>query len=306
MNYDLASVLVVGVSSRALFDLESENQLFETEGLDAYTEYQMQHADDILQPGTGFRLIKNLLSLNRAPDQRKVEVIVLSKNNAATSLRITRSIEHYGLDITRSAWVGGESLSRYLAPYEVDLFLSANEEDVQEAINAGFAAARIYRSAGYEHLAPEDEQRIKIAFDGDAVLFSNEAEAVYQAEGLDAFVAHERENAARPLPDGPFAPLLRAIAGAQSEYTAFNAPIRTALITARNSPAHERVVRTLHAWGVRIDEVHFLGGLEKTRFIEAFAADIFFDDQDVHCARASEKTPTGIVPWKTVKNKNTG
>ncbi len=298
LGYDLSTVLVVGISSRALFDLEEENQLFETEGLDAYTEHQLQHAEDVLNPGTGFRLVKNLLSLNTDPEHRKVEVIVLSKNNAATSLRITRSIEHYGLDITRSAWVGGESLSKYLSPYKVDLFLSANEVDVQEAINAGFAAARIYKTAKYDTGQTGADQRIKIAFDGDAVLFSNEAEQVYQEQGLEAFILHERENANRPLPDGPFAALLRAIAQAQSEYTAFNAPIRTALITARNSPAHERVVRTLHEWGVRIDEVHFLGGLEKTGFIEAFGADIFFDDQDVHCARAADQTPTGIVPWK--------
>jgi 5'-nucleotidase len=298
MNVDLSKVLVVGISSRALFDLEQENRMFENEGLDTYTDYQIQQAHNTLKPGTAFRLVKNLLSLNTDPEQRKVEVIVLSKNNAATSLRITRSIEHYGLDITRSAWVGGESLSRYLAPYQVDLFLSANEVDVQEAINAGFAAARIYKNASYDNPRSLLDQRIRIAFDGDAVLFSDEAEQVYQEQGLEAFIAHERANANRPLPDGPFAPLLRAIAQAQSEYTAFNAPIRTALITARNSPAHERVVRTLHAWGVRIDEVHFLGGLDKTEFIRAFAADIFFDDQDVHCARAAESTPTGIVPWK--------
>ena len=298
MPVDLTDILVVGVSSRALFDLEKENEIFKSHGLDTYTQHQIDNIDSILKPGTGFRLIKNLLSLNTVPDKKKVEVIVLSKNNAATSLRITKSIDHYSLDITRSAWVGGEPISKYLYPYRVDLFLSANETDVQDAINAGFAAARIYKAAKYSPATRDDKQKIKIAFDGDAVLFSDESERIYQEQGIDAFVAHERENALKPLPDGPFAPLLRAIAQAQSEFTAFDAPIRTALITARNSPAHERVVRTLHEWGVRIDEVHFLGGLDKTEFIEAFGADIFFDDQDVHCSRAADTTPTGIVPWK--------
>lgn len=303
MALDLSQILVVGISSRALFDLERENEIFEQEGLDAYTEYQIQNAETLLKPGTGFRLVKNLLSLNTDPSNTKVQVIVLSKNNAATSLRITRSIEHYELDIIRSAWVGGESLTKYLGPYKVDLFLSANAKDVQNAINAGFAAARVYKHGKYTPENKADKQKIKIAFDGDAVLFSDESERIYKEKGLEAFIAHEKENAQKPLPDGPFAPLLRAIGQAQSEFDAYNAPIRTALITARNSPAHERVVRTLHAWEIRIDEVHFLGGLEKTEFIAAFGADIFFDDQDVHCSKAADTTPTGLVPWKGNEEK---
>lgn len=298
MSLDLSQILVVGISSRSLFDLERENEIFETLGLRAYTDHQIENADSILKPGTGFRLVKNLLSLNQPGNPRKVEIIILSKNNAATSLRITKSIEHYELDIIRSAWVGGESLSKYLGPYRVDLFLSANQSDVQSAINAGFAAARVYKTHKYTPETKGDKHRVKIAFDGDAVLFSDESEKIYKEKGIEAFIAHEKENAKKPLPDGPFAPLLRAIGRAQSEFDEYTAPIRTALITARNSPSHERVVRTLHAWGVRIDEVHFLGGLEKTEFTSAFGADIFFDDQDVHCAKAAPFAPTGIVPWK--------
>jgi 5'-nucleotidase len=299
MPYDLSNVLVVGISSRALFDLEEENALFDRDGINAFINYQLEHIDEPPRPGTGFRLIQNLLSLNDQDHDRRVEVIILSRNNAITSLRITKAVEHYGLDIARSAWTGGASQANYLGAYKVDLFLSAHQEDVQAAINAGFAAARIYgppQQVNTQQHAPA----IRIAFDGDAVLFSAESEKVYQEKGLEEFIRHERDNALRPLPDGPFAPLLRAIAKIQSGYSLTDAPIRTALITARNSSAHERVIRTLHAWNVRIDEVHFLGGVSKYEILGAFGADIFFDDQDSHCGPASQVVPTAIVPYKVV------
>ena len=298
MALDLSQILVIGISSRALFDLEEENQLFEKEGLDAYTTFQLEHIANVPRPGTALRLVKNILSLNTDAANPKVEVIILSRNNAATSLRITRAIEHYELEITRSAWTGGDPISKYLGPYKVDLFLSAHEADVQEAINAGFAAGRVYKFGKSRPESRSDKQKIKIAFDGDAVLFSAESEKIYKQNGLEAFIAHEKENAERPLSEGPFAPLLKALAKAQAEFNAFDAPIRTALITARNSPAHERVVRTLAAWGVRVDEVHFLGGVEKREIIAAFGADIYFDDQDVHCGPAAEEVPTAIVPYR--------
>lgn len=296
MPYDLSNVLVVGISSRALFDLEKENELFDSQGLDAYTAYQIEKIDDLPRPGTGFRLVKNILSLNEEGKDRRVEVIVLSRNNPATSLRITKAIQHHELDITRSAWTGGESLVRYLGAYKVDLFLSAHHKDVQRAINSGFAAARIYKFPKNNPVTRSDKKKIKIAFDGDAVLFSAESEKIYQTEGLQAFLKHEKENALKPLPDGPFAPLLRAISKAQVGVPVGESPIRTALITARNSPAHERAIRTLHEWNVRIDEAHFLGGVSKHEVLEAFGADIFFDDQDVHCSKASQVVPTAIVP----------
>lgn len=296
MPYDLSNVLVVGISSRALFDLEKENELFDSQGLEAYTAYQIEKINDIPRPGTGFRLAKNILSLNEEGKDRRVEVIILSRNNPATSLRITKAIQHHDLDITRSAWTGGESLVRYLGAYKVDLFLSAHQKDVQRAINAGFAAARIYKFPKNTPVTRPDKKKIKIAFDGDAVLFSEESEKIYQSQGLEAFLKHEKENALKPLPDGPFAPLLRAISKAQAGVPVAQAPIRTALITARNSPAHERVIRTLHEWNVRIDEAHFLGGVSKHEVLEAFGADIFFDDQDTHCSPASMVVPTAIVP----------
>lgn len=301
MGLDLSQILVIGISSRALFDLEKENEIFDQDGLDDYTKYQLDNINNPPRPGTGFRLVKNILSLNTDPKNTKVEVIILSRNNAATSLRITKAIEHYKLGITRSAWTGGERISKYLGPYKVDLFLSAEEPDVQDAINSGFAAGRIYKASKYSPENKSDKQKIKIAFDGDAVLFSDESERIYKEKGLEAFIKHEKENAFKPLPEGPFAPLLKAIAKAQSEFDAFNAPIRTSLITARNSPAHERVVRTLAAWGVRIDEVFFMGGVNKNEILSSFGADIFFDDQDVHCLPASKVVPTAIVPYKAQK-----
>lgn len=294
MSFDLSKVLVIGISSRALFDLEEENQLFETAGPQAYTECQLQRIDAHPLPGVGFRIVKNLLDLNQY-GERHVEVIVLSRNNAAASLRITKAIEHYGLDITRSAWTGGESLVRYLRPYQVDLFLSANHEDVQAAINAGFAAARVYVPHNGHHPSNGSTQ-LRIAFDGDAVLFSEESERIFQEQGLDAFIQHERENALKPLPEGPFAPLLRTIARIQASFPPENSPIHTALITARGSIATERVIRTLAAWQVRVDEVHALGGVSKDAILKAFEADIFFDDQDTHCRAASQVVPTAIVP----------
>ncbi len=298
MAYDLSKILVIGVSSRALFDLDKENDIFEKLGSVEYTKYQLDKVNEPLRPGTGFRLIKNILALNDGSKDKKVEVIVLSRNNAATSLRITKSIEYHNLDITRSAWFGGEKVSRYLPAYKVDLFISANEEDVQDAINSGHAAARIYKFNKYTPDTIEDKKRIKIAFDGDAVLFSDESEKIYKKLGLVAFLEHEKENASKPLPEGPFAPLLKSISKVQEGFAENECPIRTALITARNSPAHERVVLTLAEWGVRIDEVHFLGGVSKHEILEAFKADIFFDDQDVHCGPASEVVPTAIVPYK--------
>jgi 5'-nucleotidase len=296
MPVDLTHFLVIGISSRALFDLEEANALFESEGLDAYTRYQIENEHKILHPGTGFPLVQAILNLNsKVPGKRKVEVVVMSRNNAATSLRILNSIEHYKLDITRSAWSGGNSLVPYLDPFRVDLFLSANETDVQEAINSGVAAGKIYHQG-----QPVDpvSQQIRIAFDGDAVLFGEESERIYQLDGLEAFLAHEKQNARSPLPEGPFAKLLRTISYVQSEFDAFTAPIRLGLITARNGAATERVIRTLNQWKVRIDEAFFLGGMEKQEILKAFGAHIFFDDQDVHCQRSAAVVPTARVPYR--------
>ena len=299
MSLDLDNKLVIGISSRALFDLEEENRIFTEEGLDAYSEYQITHENEILRPGTAFPLVRALHRLN-AGNERLTEIIVMSKNSADTSLRIFNSIEHWGLDVSRAALVGGKSIAPYLSAFRTDLFLSANEQDVQEAIDAGFAAGIICQHKGLPINPDASEDQIRIAFDGDAVIFSDESERIYQEKGLLAFAEHERENARRPLPEGPFAKLLKTLSLVQSRFPDENMPIRTALVTARNAPSHERVIRTLRAWNVRIDEAFFLGGITKSEVLSAFGANIFFDDQSVHLDPASELVPAARVPYKTI------
>ncbi|WP_186842312.1 5'-nucleotidase [Acetobacterium fimetarium] len=298
MMHKFENCLVVGISSRALFDLEEENRIFEKEGVEAYAQYQIEHENEILTPGTGFALIKALLNLNKIePEKRKTEIIVMSKNSADTSLRIFNSIRHYKLDITRAALVSGAFLSPYLDAFQTDLFLSANEEDVQEAINSGVAAGIIYT----QHLPRENVKeidQIRIAFDGDAVLFSDASEKIYQAHGIEAFQEYEVKNAKKPLPEGPFAKFLKTLSTLQKQFDKNDAPIRTALVTARNAPAHERVIRTLRAWDVRIDEAFFLGGMGKQEVLKAFGAHIYFDDQAFHTDAAAEFVPSARVPYK--------
>lgn len=318
MAYSLENKLVVAVSSRALFDLSKENTIFETQGVRAYRDYQVAHENDILLPGPGFGLIAALLHLNELPGrQGRVEVIVMSRNSADTSLRIFNSIQSYGLDIVRAVLVSGASLAPYLNAFQTNLFLSACEEDVQQAVNAGIAAGIICQKHGSlsanertvfckeaalaEALKKQPPKQIRIAFDGDAVLFSDESERIYQEQGLEAFEENEKRNAACPLQAGPFAGFLRIVSDIQREFAEDTPPeqmpIRTALVTARSAPAHERVIRTLRAWGIRIDEAFFLGGIAKRQVLQAFGAQMFFDDQALHIEPASEVVPAARVPY---------
>lgn len=295
MPFSLTDYLVIGISTRALFNLAKENEIYEREGIKAYSEYQLEHENEILDPGPGFSLVKSFLQLNEIfPGKKIVEVIIMSRNNADTSLRVLNSIQHYGLDITRAAFSSGRPIAPYLKSYAVDLFLSANEEDVQVAIDSCFAAALIYDNQTYK-TAPLDE--IRIAFDGDAVLFSEESEMIYQEFGIEAFQEHEKNNAQNPLTEGPFAKFLKTLSFLQHQFESGKSPIRTALVTSRNSPAHERVIRTLRAWNVRIDEVFFLGGAPKDEILKAFGAHIFFDDQDTHLKSASKHVTVAKVPF---------
>lgn len=299
MPVSLDRLLVVGISSRALFDLEAEEAIFRTQGLEAYRKHQIEHENAILKAGGGFALVRALLKLNAlAPDQRLVEVVVMSRNSTETSLRIFNSIKHYDLDITRAVLSGGASLTPYLRAFNVSLFLSLHEDDVQAAIDSGTAAALLYQkpSSAFEEL-----DQIRIAFDGDAVIFSDESERIYQTQGIEAFENHERENALKPLPEGPFARLLKAISFIQHNFRQAGVqkpPIRTALVTARSSPAHERVIRTLRAWDILIDETFFMGGVAKSDVLAAFKPHMFFDDQPGHCDRASTLVQTGRVPLR--------
>ncbi len=308
MAYDLSHYLVIGVSSRALFDLNVENEIYENEGLEAYCRYQLDHESDVLKPGTGFALIKSMLRINQIDENtRRTEVVIVSRNSADTSLRISNSIDHYNLDITRAAFTGGEPVAKYLNAFDVDLFLSATEEDVQAAVESNVASGLIYDGPSANQQNPLEQ--IRIAFDGDAVLFSEESEMIYQREGLEAFIQHEKVNAEKPLPEGPFAKLLMTLSFLQFELNNNNqqevSPIRTALVTARNSPAHERVIRTLRTWNVRIDETFFLGGVSKDKILASFSPHIFFDDQHQHCDTAAKLVPTARVPYKSGDIKST-
>lgn len=284
--------LVVAISSRALFDLSESHRLFLAEGVEAYRQYQIEHEDEHLEPGDAFLLVEKLLALNAVLGQARVEVVLVSRNSADTGLRVFNSIEHYGLGISRAAFVGGRSPYPYLAAFGCHLFLSTDAEDVRSALDAGFAAATIL-SGGARR---ESSAELRIAFDGDAVLFSDESERVYQLGGLEAFQTSERQAAREPLRGGPFKPFLAALNLLQKEFPSGACPIRTALVTARSAPAHERVIRTLREWDIRLDESLFLGGLDKSAFLEAFAADVFFDDQAGHCDRARRVVATGHVP----------
>jgi 5'-nucleotidase len=289
--------LVVAISSRALFDLGESHEVFETEGVEAYCRYQVAHEDDVLEPGVAFPLAKKLLTLNELlQDDGRVELILLSRNSSDTGLRIFNSIRHYGLDISRAAFAGGSSPYRYVAAFGAHLFLSADPSDVRMALEAGCAAATILPLHRASAQSGGQQQQLRIAFDGDAVLFSDEAERIYRSQGLEAFNTTETAAAKQPLEGGPFKGFLVALHQIQSLFPPEDSPLRTALITARGAPSHERVIRTLRGWGIRIDESLFLGGLDKGPFLKSFDADIFFDDQEVHCDSARGVVATGHVP----------
>lgn len=285
--------LVIAISSSALFNLSESHQVFLSQGLEAYRQYQIDNEDNILQPGDAFPLVQKLLSLNDLfKDETRVEVILLSRNSSDTGLRVFNSIEHWKLPITRAAFTGGVSPYKYVNAFGAHLFLSTNTEDVTNALNAGLAAATIFPRPKQA----ESSELLKFAFDGDAVLFSDESERIFQSEGLNAFTEREKAFSRKPLSGGPFKGFLAALHRLQSEFGEAECPIRTALVTARSAPAHERLIRTLRAWDIRIDESIFLGGLDKGEFLKAFGADVFFDDQQGHCLSASQHVATGHVP----------
>lgn len=345
----LDAKMVIGVSTRALFDMTVENEIFESKGVEAYCEYQVAHEQEILKPGPGFKLIQSLLRLNDLTesgcntkafvprdtvfqeagnrevvlqdtvnqdthgDEREprklMEVIVMSRNSPDTSLRVFNAIRHYNLPITRAVLVSGASLAPYLAAFHTDLFLSAYEDDVQCAIDSGIAAGIICTETGdygkgqqnkaaTEIMPFPENHQIRIAFDGDAVLFSDESERIFKEKGLGAFEENESLHARCPMEEGPFASFLKKLSDLQTELGREQYPIRTALVTARCAPTHERVIRTLRSWNVRVDEAFFLGGLDKKEFLKAFQAQIFFDDQSVYTESAANVVPAARVPYR--------
>ena len=295
MPYSVEGKLVVAISSRALFDFEEENRVFEKDGEPAYITLQYARLDVPAREGVAFPLVKKLLAFN-TPDQSRVEVVVLSKNDPVSGLRVFRSAKQAGLMIERGVFTRGRSPYRYLDALKANLFLSANEADVMAALDAKVPAARVYPES--TQAASRHAHEVRIAFDGDAVLFSDEAERVYQRDGLDAFTEHETARALQPLPPGPFKPLLEALHRLQTA-SGKDIPvrIRTALVTARSAPAHERAVRTLMEWNIAVDEAMFLGGLAKGEFLRSFEPDFYFDDQLGHIDSARAFVAAGHVPF---------
>lgn len=292
--------LVIAISSTALFDMRDSHQIYEQQGVAAYADYQREHEDDILKPGEAFPLASKLLRINeKLGGEPRVEIILLSRNSADTGLRVFNSIEHHGLKISRAAFSGGDSPYRYVSAFACHLFLSTNASDVRNALENGMAAATLLPSQGAANVSDE----LRFAFDGDAVLFSDASERIFKEQGLEAFTENEKKSAHQPMDAGPFKNFLEALQGLQAEFPTGECPIRTALVTARAAPAHERVVRTLRDWNVRIDESLFLGGLSKGDFLKSFGADVFFDDQQVHCTSASEYVATGHVPHGVANEK---
>ena len=303
MPYDLSNKLTIAVTTRALFKLEYENRIFEEQGSAKYEEYQISNENKCLPKGAAFNLIKSLLSINGYEETKsKVEVIIASRNSGNTSLRVFNSIEKYGLPISRGCFTGGDDLAKYLSALNVDLFLTANSKDAQCAIDAGIPSA-VLLTENIPEYVDNDDNEIRIAFDGDAVLFSEDSELIYKKDGLDKFKENERVNADNPLQEGPFAKFLRTISEIQNSL-GDKKFIKTALITARDAPSHKRVINTLREWNVKIDQVFFLGGISKNPILKAFGAQIFFDDQTTYTKPASEIVPSGTVPYRSDSELN--
>ena len=291
---DAAIQLVVAISSRALFDFEEENELFDPRDDRPYIDLQLARLDQLAKPGVAFRLVRKLLGFN-ADDVKRVEVVILSRNDPVSGLRVMKSVEWNSLSIERAVFTKGREPWGYLRPLNANLFISCNPQDVRDALSAGFPAAVIYTGIEGTDSHPGE---VRIAFDGDAVLFGDDAERVYREKGLDAFQSHEADHATRPLPPGPFKPLLEALHRLQQADDRDRVPmrLRTALVTARSAPAHERAVRTLMDWNIHVDEAMFLGGLDKGPFLREFEPDFFFDDQTRHVHSAARHVPSGHVP----------
>jgi 5'-nucleotidase len=295
MPFNLDDMLVVAITSRALFDLHESDQVYTEQGLEVFRAHQREREDVPLDPGTAFPLVRGILAINDRAGEQLTEVVILSRNDGDSGLRIMNSIKHHGLPISRAAFRGGEDPWAYLRPFRCDLFLSADRSDVQEALRQGFPSALVLDPPEPRDAPPEEIEQVRIAFDGDAVLFDGESERFFQEHGLEAFQAREAELANEPMDPGPFKPFLVSLGRIQGQFTGRESPIRTALVTARNAPAHERVIKTLRTWGVEVDESVFLGGVDKAEILDAMRPHIFFDDQLTHLERARSLVPSAHV-----------
>ncbi len=305
MPYELEKRLVIGVASSAMFDLTESDGVYRNEGEAAYREHQEQHRDSILHNGVAFSFIKRLLSLNDLSENPKqdplVEVVLLSRNDPETGLRVMNSIKHYGLEMTRAVFLQGRAPYAYIPALNISLFLSANETDVNEAISAGYPAGMVMDSIAHDD---DNDPELRIAFDFDGVVIDDEAESVYQNNDVEAFHRHEEQHVLKPHNPGPLAEFLKRVAVIQKvemekkeEDAAYENRLRVSIVTARNAPSHERVVNTLKSWGIMVNEAFFLGGIEKSKVLGVLKPHIFFDDQKGHLETASGVTPSVHIPF---------
>lgn len=300
--YPIEKKLVIAVASSALFDLHESDRIFREEGLSAYRSHQEEHKDDVLNPGVAFPFVRRLLNLNKAyPEDLPVEVLLLSRNDPDTGMRVFNSIEAHNLDITRAAFTRGKAAHDYISAFNVSLFLSANEEDVRAAVSAGFPAGLVLDSKVQDDAADDE---LRIAFDFDGILADDESEQVFKEDGIEAFKVYEVDHAQVPHAPGILYDLFQKLSFFQQlelntaeKDPEFKRQLRIAIITARSAPVHERVVTTLKSWGVMPDETFFLGGIDKGRVLNVFKPHIFFDDQMVHLKEASAYTPSVHVPF---------
>ena len=310
MESHLSETLVIGISATALFDLKEADKVFrEKYSLDKdtaiaeYRKYMLEREGESLDDGTGMPLVKALLELNKYQPKNEsplIEVVVMSRNSPETGIRVLQNIRDNCLKISRHAFTGGESVVDYLDAFDVDLFLTTTVVDAQKVIDGKTCAAAVLKSPPKHHKKTSKGQ-VRIAFDGDAVLFDESSEIVYKAEGLDRFNKIEDQYQDEPMQEGPYAALLKKLSILQERlpFSVEYSPVRIAIVTARNTPAEMRVIKTLRHWGVYVDEIFFLGGLEKTNVLEAFNPHIFFDDQDLHIENAAKVVPAGKVPYSS-------
>lgn len=288
--------LVIGISTRSMFDLEEEHEVFVKQGVEAYARLQRERENEPLKPGSAFEVSRRLLALNEPGEPKLVDIVLLSKNSPDLSLRAFNSFEEYGLDIARGSFTSGRSVAPFVRSWGADLFLSNDHEDVVAAVAAGTAAARLGPAPSLRD-DPSDE--VRIAFDGDAVVFSPESDMVFKEKGLEGFLLHEKENARIPMRYGPFgAAFFPKLAKLRQKFMREDGTsrVRISIVTARNAPAHERVVHTLRAWGTPADEAHFVGTHDKGAILGATRAHIFFDDQEKHIESARAAVAAGLVP----------
>jgi 5'-nucleotidase len=317
MSINLSDTLVIGISATALFDLKDADEVFRQQyrqdkesAIAEYRKYMLERENQALEDGTGMPLVKALLELNKYQPEGEpplIEVVVMSRNSPETGVRVLQNIRKKQLKISRHAFTGGESVVDYLGAFDVDLFLTTSKKDAQKVIDGKTCAAAILKSPP-NNPKKTPKGQVRIAFDGDAVLFDESSEIVYKSEGLERFNENEDQQQNEPMQEGPYAALLKKLSRLQERlpFSVEYSPVRISIVTARNAPAEMRVIKTLRHWGVYVDEIFFLGGLEKTQVLEAFQPHIFFDDQELHIENASKVVPSGKVPYLSTSplNKN--